>query len=126
MNDCGCSNVNLHMVRTHPAASLYPLVHLVGEGFAADVAAAALSGVKAAFLQHDLALADHHQWSSTHLRALKDVILHSLEEKVYEGLVFNRVWDSCTEQKFQKHKLISCPCSPLFAKCCPLWELFVF
>ena len=52
---------------------------MVGEGFAVDVAAAALRGVKVALLQHNLALADHHHRTSTHFGALEDVVLHSLE-----------------------------------------------
>lgn len=67
---------------THPAARLYPLVHVIGERLAADVAPTALSGVKIAVLQHDLALADDHHRTSTHLSALKDVILYSLVETI--------------------------------------------
>lgn len=54
---------------------------MVREGFTVDVAPAALCGVKAALLQHDLALADYHHWTTTHLCALKDVIFHSLGEE---------------------------------------------
>lgn len=65
-------------ITAHPAAGLYPLVNVVREGFTADVAPTALRGVKAALLQHNLALADHHHRASTHFCALKDVILYSL------------------------------------------------
>lgn len=65
-------------MKTHPAASLYPLVHVIGEGFTADVASTALHGVKGTVFQHYLALADHHQRTSSNLSPLKDVILHSL------------------------------------------------
>lgn len=54
---------------------------MVRERFTADVAPAALHGVEAALLQHDLSLADHHHRTSTHFCALKDVILHSLGEE---------------------------------------------
>lgn len=74
-------SVRLSASGTHPAASLYPLVHMIREGFTVDVAPAALHGVKAALLQHDLALADHHHRTSAHFSALKDVILYSL---IYE------------------------------------------
>lgn len=62
---------------------------MVGEGFAVDVATAALRGVKVALLQHDLALADHHYRTSTHFCALEDVVLHSLEEtmSLYQGTI---------------------------------------
>lgn len=75
-------------MRTHPAAGLYPLVDVVGEGFAADVATTALRGVKAALLQHNLALADHHHRTPAHFCALKDVVLHCLifhQEKAKES-----------------------------------------
>lgn len=90
---------------THPAASLYPLVHLVWEGFAADVAPTTLRGVKAAVLQHNLTLADYHQGTSTHFCALKDVILHSLQEEeacIRKGGELN----NCTE-------LIECIVCPI-------------
>lgn len=64
--------------KTHPAASLYPLVHVIWEGLTSDVAPTALHGVKGTIFQHNLALADHHQRTSTHLCPLKDVILNSL------------------------------------------------
>lgn len=67
--------------RTHPAASFYPLVNVVREGFTTDVAPTALRGVKAALLQHNLALANHHQRTSTHFCPLEDVVLHSLEHE---------------------------------------------
>ena len=65
---------------SYPAASLYPLVHVVGEGLAGHEASGALGGVEVPLLQDDPALADHHQGSAPHLHALKDVILHSLGE----------------------------------------------
>lgn len=68
-------------MRTYPAASLYPLVHVIGEGFAGDVAAAALGGVKVAFLQDNLALADHHRGTTAHLGALEDVVFYSLDRE---------------------------------------------
>lgn len=71
--------------RTHPAASLYPLVDVVGEGFAGHEASRALGGVEVPFLQDDLALADDHQRTAAHLRALKDVVLHSLRRGNEEG-----------------------------------------
>lgn len=73
-----CAKVQIPPIRTHPAASLYSLVHVIRERFAADVAPRAFGGVKAAVLQHNLTLADHHQWPTSHFCALKDVILHSL------------------------------------------------
>lgn len=68
-------------MRTYPAASLYPLVHVIGKGLAGDVAAAALGGVKAAVLQDDLALADHYCRTPTDLGALKDVVFYSLDSE---------------------------------------------
>lgn len=70
--------------RTHPAACLYPLVHIVGEGLAAHVAARPLSGVQVPVLQHDFALADDHQGTTAYLCALEDVILHSLQGATYK------------------------------------------
>jgi len=67
---------------THHAASLYPLVHVVREGFTTDVASTAFYGVKAAIFQHNLALADHHHRTSVHFCPLKDVILNSLGEEL--------------------------------------------
>lgn len=64
---------------THSAASLYPLVHIVREGFPVNVAPAALCGVKGALLKDHLTLADHHHRTATHFCALKDVVLHILE-----------------------------------------------
>lgn len=63
---------------THPAASLYPLVHMIWERLTADVAPTSLHGVKGTIFQHNLALADHHQRTATHLCPLKDVVLNSL------------------------------------------------
>lgn len=68
-------------MRTYPAASLYPLVHVISEGLAGDVAATALSGVKGAVLQDDLALADDHCGTPTDLSALKDVVFNSLDSE---------------------------------------------
>ena len=65
----------------YPAASLYPLVDVVGERLAGHEASRALDGVEVPFLQHDLPLADHHQRPAAHLRALKDVVLHSLQRR---------------------------------------------
>lgn len=64
---------------THSAASLYPLVHIVREGFPIDVAPTALCGVKGALLKDHLTLTDHHHRTATHFCALKDVVLHILE-----------------------------------------------
>lgn len=62
----------------YPAASFYPLVNVVGEGFSGHEAAWALSGVKGPFLQDDLALADHHQGPTANLSTFEDVVLHAL------------------------------------------------
>ena len=63
----------------YPAASLYPLVNVVREGFSGHVASWALGGVEVPLLQDDLALADHHQRPAAHLCAFKDVVLHGLQ-----------------------------------------------
>lgn len=70
--------MHLCIMNIYPAAGLYPLVDVVWEGFTSDVASRALSGVEVPVLQDDLALADHHQRSSTHLSPFKDVVLHRL------------------------------------------------
>lgn len=62
----------------YPAASLYPLVDVVRERFAGHKASGTFSDVKVPFFQDDLSLADDHQRPAAHLRALKDVVLHSL------------------------------------------------
>lgn len=67
--------------RAYPAAGLYPLIDVIGEGFTGDVSSRALSGMKGPFLQYDLPLADDDQRSSTHFNPLKDVILHRLRER---------------------------------------------
>lgn len=63
----------------YPAASFYPLVNVVGEGFSGHEAARALGGVEGSFLQDDLALADYHQGAATNLGAFKNVVLHILQ-----------------------------------------------
>lgn len=68
-------------MRTYPAASLYPLVHVIGKGLAGDIATTALGGVKVAVLQDNLALADHHCGTPTDLCALKDVVFYSLNRE---------------------------------------------
>lgn len=69
------------MFGTHGAASLYPLVDVVGEGFPTDVAATALRGVEGALLKDHLTLTDHHHGTPAHFCALKDVVLHILERR---------------------------------------------
>lgn len=70
----GCASRRL----AYPAASFYPLVNIVGEGFSGHEAARALGGVKGPFLQDDLSLADHHQGPTADLGAFEDVVLHAL------------------------------------------------
>ena len=69
----------------YPAASFYPLVNVVGEGFSGHKAARALGVVKGSFLQDDLALADHHQGATADLSAFKNVVLHTLPRGNCEG-----------------------------------------
>lgn len=74
---------------THSAPSLYPLVHVVREGFPIDVAPAALCGVKGALLKDHLPLTDHHHRTPTHFCALKDVVLHILQREEIGSNVLN-------------------------------------
>lgn len=54
---------------------------MVREGFTVDVASTTLRGVKSSLLQHNFALANYHHRTSTHLHALKDVVLYILKEE---------------------------------------------
>lgn len=63
---------------SQPAASLYPLVNVVGEGFSRDEASTALTDVECSFFQDNLTLTDDHQRTPAHFCALEDVVLHSL------------------------------------------------
>lgn len=65
---------------THPAASLYPLVNVVGERLTGHKSSRSLSGVEGPLLQYNLSLADDHQGRPAHLHPLKDVVLHCLED----------------------------------------------
>lgn len=65
----------------YPAASLYPLVDVVGERFTGHEASWALSGVESPLLQNNLSLTDDHQRSAAHLQAFKDVVLHGLRKE---------------------------------------------
>lgn len=68
-------------VKLYPAASLYPLVDVIWEGFSSHETSRALSDMEGPFLQDDLPLADNHQGPSTDLQALKDVVLHILRRR---------------------------------------------
>lgn len=74
---------------THSAASLYPLVHIVREGFPIDVAPTTLCGVEGALLKDHFTLTDHHHRTPTHFCALKDVVLHILERGKIGSNIFN-------------------------------------
>lgn len=68
-------------IDTHPAPCFDSLVHKVREGFPGDVPPRALRDVQIPILQHDLALADHHQGRPTALHALEDVVLQRLQRE---------------------------------------------
>lgn len=66
-------------IDTHPAPGFDALVNEVREGFPGDVPPRALGDVEIPILQHDLALADHHQGRPTALHALEDIVLQRLQ-----------------------------------------------
>lgn len=70
----------------YPAASFYPLVDVVRERFASHETSRALRGMEGPLLQDDLPLADDHKGPATHLQALKDVVLHSLQRRRHNGV----------------------------------------
>lgn len=65
----------------YPAASLYPLVHVVRKRFTGHEASRTLGGVEVPLLQHYLTLADDNQRPAPHLYAFKDVVLDSLQRR---------------------------------------------
>lgn len=65
---------------THPAPRFDALVNEVREGFPGDIPSGSLGDVEIPVLQHDLALADHHQRRPTALHALKDIVLQRLRQ----------------------------------------------
>lgn len=58
------------------------LIGKVREGGAGNEAAHARGDMQVPILQNNLPLANHHEWGSTQLHALKDVVLSSLKAKI--------------------------------------------
>lgn len=59
----------------------HALVGEVREGSAGDEATHSGGDVQVPVFQDDLPLANHHEWGSTQLHALKDIVLSSLKHK---------------------------------------------